>query len=204
MKNTSVLNSEAHARIELTRYDIDRVLHFAHPIPFKHNWHQRHLDEHHGRWDWNDMMAMLRHAEVLIDRPGGQRCHWKLKKLTATSPTKVHVEWDPDVTVDDDRFYHQGKEHRFQLARLEHDRRRGPRCRQRQWINRLCSHQDREHWWQSNRLNPSPKLASKLTLGRTGQRPDRRPDPSTGCKITSANLSGRPPRPFVVAPGALG
>ena len=31
------------------------------------------------------MMAMLRHAEVLIDRPGGRRCHWKLKKLTATS-----------------------------------------------------------------------------------------------------------------------
>lgn len=113
MIDESAAGNEAHARIELTRFDIDRILHFAHPIPWKHRWHQRHLDEHHGRWDWNDMMAMLRHAEVLIDRPGGLRCHWKLKKLTATSPTDVHVGWDADVTVDDGRFYHHGKETDF-------------------------------------------------------------------------------------------
>ena len=118
MKNNSVLSNEAHARIELTRFDIDRILHFAHPIPWKHGWHQRHLDDHHREWDWNDMIAMLRHAEVLIDRPGGSRCHWKLKKLTATSPTDVHVEWDPNVTVDDGRFYHQGKDTDFSVPAL--------------------------------------------------------------------------------------
>ena len=64
------------------------------------------------------MMAMLRNAEVLIDRPGGRRCHWKLKKLTATSPTDVHVEWDPNVTVDDGRFYHQGKDTDFSVPAL--------------------------------------------------------------------------------------
>jgi len=64
------------------------------------------------------MMAMLRHAEVLIDRPGGRRCHWKLKKLTATSPTDVDIEWDPDVTVDDGRFYHQGKDTDFSVPAL--------------------------------------------------------------------------------------
>lgn len=64
------------------------------------------------------MMAMLRHAEVLIDRPGGWRCHWKLKKLTATSPTDVGIEWDPDATVDDGRFYHQGKDTDFSVPAL--------------------------------------------------------------------------------------
>ena len=64
------------------------------------------------------MMAMLRHAEVLIDRPGGLRCHWKLKKLTATSPTHVDVEWDPSITVDDGRFYHQGKDTDFSVPAL--------------------------------------------------------------------------------------
>ena len=64
------------------------------------------------------MMAMLRHAEVLIDRPGGWRCHWKLKKLTATSPTDVDIEWDPDVAVDDGRFYHQGKDTDFSVPAL--------------------------------------------------------------------------------------
>ena len=118
MTHNSAVDDQSHARIELTRFDIDRILHFAHPIPWKHGWHQRHLNDHHGEWDWNDMIAMLRHAEVLIDRPGGRRCHWKLKKLTATSPTDVHVEWDPNVTVDDGRFYHQGKDTDFSVPAL--------------------------------------------------------------------------------------
>jgi hypothetical protein len=53
------------------------------------------------------MMAMLRHAEDLIDRSGGRRCHGK---LTATSPTDVDIEWDLDVAVDDGRFYNRGKD----------------------------------------------------------------------------------------------
>ena len=118
LQDKSGLSSEPYARLELARFDIDRILHFAHPIPFKHRWHQQHLDEHHGGWDWNDMMAMLRHAEVLIDRPGGLRCHWKLKKLTAMSPIDVDVEWDPDVVVDDGRFYHQGRNTDFGVPAL--------------------------------------------------------------------------------------
>ena len=118
MTEGSLPSNETRTRIELTRFDIDRILHFAHPIPWKHRWHQRHLDDHHAHWDWNDMMAMLRHAEVLVDRPGGLRCHWKLKKLTATSPTDVHVEWDPNETVDDGHFYHHGKDTDFSVPVL--------------------------------------------------------------------------------------
>ena len=39
-------------------------------------------------------------------------------KVTATSPTDVHVEWDPNVTVDDGRFYHQGKDTDFSVPAL--------------------------------------------------------------------------------------
>ena len=35
------VDDQSHARIELSRFDIDRILHFAHPIPVKHGWHQR-------------------------------------------------------------------------------------------------------------------------------------------------------------------
>lgn len=57
-------------------------------------------------------MAMLRHAEDLIDRSGGRRCHGK---LTATSPTGVDIKRDPDGTVDDGRFYNRGKETDFSV-----------------------------------------------------------------------------------------
>ena len=46
------------------------------------------------------------------DRPGSPQ------KLTATSPTDVDIEWDPDVTVDDGRFYHQGKDTDFSVPAL--------------------------------------------------------------------------------------
>lgn len=36
----------------------------------------------------------------------------------ATSPTDVEVEWDPDVTADDGRFYHQGKDTDFSVPAL--------------------------------------------------------------------------------------
>ena len=40
------------------------------------------------------------------------------QKLTATNPTDVRVEWDPNVTVDDGRFYHQGKDTDFSVPAL--------------------------------------------------------------------------------------
>lgn len=46
------------------------------------------------------------------DRPGSRQ------KLTATFPTDVDIEWDPDVTVDDGRFYHQGKDTDFSVPAL--------------------------------------------------------------------------------------
>lgn len=33
-------------------------------------------------------------------------------------PTDVGIEWDPDVTVDDGRFYHQGKDTDFSVPAL--------------------------------------------------------------------------------------
>jgi len=118
MGGTGPDRSSTPGPLVLTRFDIDRILHFFHPIPLKHGWHQRHLDDHYPGWEWNAMINMLRNAEVLIDRPGGRRCHWKLKKLTATSPTDVDIEWDPDVTVVDGRFYHQGKDTDFSVPAL--------------------------------------------------------------------------------------
>jgi len=63
-------------------------------------------------------MAMLRHAAVLINRPGRRCCHGKLKNLTATSPPDVDIERDPDVTVDDGRICYQGKDTHFRVPAL--------------------------------------------------------------------------------------
>ena len=118
MRGTEPDRSSQPGPLVLTRFDIDRILHFFHPIPLKHGWHQRHLDDHYPGWEWNAMIAMLRNAEVLIKRTGGSRCHWKLKQLTYTSPTDVQVDWDPDVTADDGRFYSQGEHTDFSSPSL--------------------------------------------------------------------------------------
>ena len=95
MTDNSAVDDQSHARIELTRFDIDRILHFAHPIPWKHGWHQRHLDDHHGEWDWNDMMAMLRHAEVLIDRPGGPALSLETQEAHGDIPDRCSRRMGP-------------------------------------------------------------------------------------------------------------
>ena len=67
---------------------------------------------------------MERHDGDVAPRPSPHRpSRWsalplKLKKLTATSPTDIEVEWDPDVTADDGRFYHQGKDTDFSVPAL--------------------------------------------------------------------------------------
>ena len=57
--------------LTLTRYGIDRIMHFAHFIPVKKGLHQKHIDEKYPGWTWNQMVHLLRDAGVLIERAGG-------------------------------------------------------------------------------------------------------------------------------------
>jgi hypothetical protein len=67
--------------LTLTRYGIDRIMHFAHFIPVKKGLHQKHIDDKSPGWTWNQMVHLLSDTGVLIDRAGGSRCHWKLESL---------------------------------------------------------------------------------------------------------------------------
>jgi len=93
-------------RMRLTRVDIDRILHYTHPIPNMRGLTQKFLDENYPGGRLQTFMAVFKEAKILL-RGGsvGGRCHWKLKHLYYSSRTNFFVEWDDDVTEDDNLFY---------------------------------------------------------------------------------------------------
>jgi hypothetical protein len=93
-------------RMCLTRYDVDRILHYTHPIPNMRGLTQPFLDRHYPGGTLQKFMAVFREANILL--PGGSvggRCHWKLKHLYYSSRTVFYVQWDDDVSEDDLQFH---------------------------------------------------------------------------------------------------
>lgn len=93
-------------RMRLSRYDVDRILHYTHPIPNMKGLTQKFLDENYPGGRLQTYMAVFKEAKILL-RGGsvGGRCHWKLKYLYYSSRTIFYVQWDTDVTEDDGKFY---------------------------------------------------------------------------------------------------
>lgn len=98
-------NTELY-RMCLTRYDVDRILHYTHPIPNLRGLTQPFINKNYPGGSLQKFMAVFREAKILL--PGGSvggRCHWKLKYLYYSSRTVFYVQWDTDVTEDDGKFY---------------------------------------------------------------------------------------------------
>lgn len=93
-------------RMRLSRYDVDRILHYTHPIPNMKGLTQKFLDENYPGGRLQTYMAVFKEAKILL-RGGsvGGRCHWKLKYLYYSSRTIFYVQWDTDITEDDGKFY---------------------------------------------------------------------------------------------------
>lgn len=106
---------ERSVPLTLTRYDIDRICHFSHWIPWKNGLQQKFIDENYPGWSWNQMIGLLNQTEVLIERPGGRRCHWKLKTLHISEAFEIAISWDDAVSEDDGRFYHAGENTDFDM-----------------------------------------------------------------------------------------
>ena len=105
--------------LTLTRYGIDRIMHFAHFIPVKKGLHQKYIDDKYPGWSWNQMVHLLKDAGVLIERAGGgSRCHWKLECLYVNKQFETTIEWDETVSKDDGRFYYAGKDTDFDQPSL--------------------------------------------------------------------------------------
>ena len=81
-------------------------------------------------------------------------------------PTDVHVEWDP-VTVDDGRFYHQGKDTDFSVPALSTIVAEALGVTD-EGINRFCSLQDREHVSRTRRPSRPVRWALSLTTVNSG------------------------------------
>lgn len=95
-----------HFRMRLSRYDVDRILHYTHPIPNSRGLTQPFLNQNYPGGTLQKFMAVFKEAKILL--PGGSvggRCHWKVKYLYYSSRTVFYVQWDNDVTEDDGLFY---------------------------------------------------------------------------------------------------
>lgn len=95
-----------HFRVVLSRYEVDRILHYTHPIPNLKGFTAKFFAENYPSGSLQKFMAVFREAKILL--PGGSvggRCHWKLKYIYFASRTIFYVQWDTDVTEDDNKFY---------------------------------------------------------------------------------------------------
>ena len=105
--------------LTLTRYDIDRIMHFAHFIPVKKGLHQKHIDDKYPGWTWNQMVRLLRDTGVLIERAGGGVSLPLETRIPACQQTaRNHRQWDENVVEDDERFYYAGKDTDFDQPSL--------------------------------------------------------------------------------------
>lgn len=103
---TTPPENEEQFRMRLTRFDIDRILHYTHPIPNMRGFTQKFFDENYPGEQLSTFMAVFKEAKILL-RGGsvGGRCHWKLKYLYYGNRNIFYVQWDTDVTEDDGKFH---------------------------------------------------------------------------------------------------
>lgn len=95
-----------HFRMKLSRYEVDRILHYTHPIPNMKGFTAKFFAENYPNGSLHKFMNVFREANILL--PGGSvggRCHWKLKFIYFSSRTIFYVQWDPEVLEDDNLFY---------------------------------------------------------------------------------------------------
>lgn len=98
--------NEERYRMRLTRIDIDRILHYTHPIPNMRGLTQKFLDENYQGGRLQTFMAVFKEAKILLKGGSvGGRCHWRVKYLYYSSQTDFYVQWDTDITKDDKKFY---------------------------------------------------------------------------------------------------
>jgi hypothetical protein len=71
-----------------TREEIDALLRYGHHIPVGRGWTREYVDEHFPGWTWNQLLRVLRAADVLADRPfGGVACRTEVTEMYFDSET---------------------------------------------------------------------------------------------------------------------
>ena len=99
--------------VHLSRYQIDEVLHYTHPLPNIRGYTKRFFDKRYPGWGLGSFFKVFQAAGVLLDdgigAPYSGRCHWQMRTLHFDSRESFAVEWDEAVTADDGHYYWAGR-----------------------------------------------------------------------------------------------
>lgn len=84
----STVFDQARARV-----DLNRLLHYGHPIPFGRGWMRKFVSENYPGWTWNELVAVLGAAGVIV--PGiPPRSHPGVGAVHFSHDGSWLVEWE--------------------------------------------------------------------------------------------------------------
>jgi hypothetical protein len=80
--------------IHCTGPEVDALFHYGHIIPISRGFTRKFLDEHFPGWDWNGLVAVLKAADVFVDRGGSPpQCRPGVTAIHFTDADNWAVEW---------------------------------------------------------------------------------------------------------------
>ena len=91
--------------LDLSRQDIDHILHHAHWIPVRKGITQAFLKDNYPGWTLGAFREIFDRAQILLKTTGHRRrCHWNLKKFTINDDLTFNVVWNEPAVKNDGLF----------------------------------------------------------------------------------------------------
>ena len=92
--------------LDLSRQDIDHILHYAHWMPVRKGITQAFLKDKYPGWTLGGFKEVFDRAQILLKTKGhpGWRCHWNLQVFTINDDLTFNAVWNEPAVKDDGLF----------------------------------------------------------------------------------------------------